>query len=49
MPLPQQHRHRYHGVLAPNAPLRALVTANAGEPVDGEIAVSGDKAKPAAT
>jgi hypothetical protein len=26
------HRHRYHGVLAPNAPLRAAVTALAREP-----------------
>uniref|UniRef100_UPI0002D9D72B IS91 family transposase n=1 Tax=Thiorhodovibrio frisius TaxID=631362 RepID=UPI0002D9D72B len=23
IPLPRRHRHRYHGVLAPNAPLRA--------------------------
>ncbi len=27
MPLPRRHRHRYYGVLAPNAPLRAAVTA----------------------
>ena len=26
------HRHRYHGVLAPNAPLRAQVTALASQP-----------------
>ncbi len=26
-PPPRRHRHRYHGVLAPNAPLRAAVTA----------------------
>ena len=26
-PAPRIHRHRYHGVLAPNAPLRAQVTA----------------------
>ena len=27
MPLPRIHRHRYFGVLAPNSPLRAAVTA----------------------
>ncbi len=27
MPPPGRHRHRYYGVLAPNAPLRAQVTA----------------------
>ena len=27
MPPPRRHRHRYHGVLAPHAPLRAAVTA----------------------
>ena len=27
VPPPRQHRHRYYGVLAPNAPLRAAVTA----------------------
>jgi hypothetical protein len=27
----RQHRHRYHGVLAPNAPLRTAVTALAPE------------------
>jgi len=26
-PPPRRHRHRYHGVLAPHAPLRAAVTA----------------------
>jgi hypothetical protein len=31
-PTPRQHRHRYHGVLAPNSPLRAAVTALAPEP-----------------
>jgi hypothetical protein len=30
VPPPRRHRHRYHGVLAPNAPLRAVVTARAG-------------------
>jgi hypothetical protein len=27
IPQPRRHRHRYHGVFAPNAPLRAQVTA----------------------
>ena len=48
IPPPRLHRHRYHGVLAPNAPLRAAVTALArasaatpeqpavAEPVGGE-------------
>jgi len=30
IPPPRKHRHRYHGVLAPNAPLRQAVTAYAG-------------------
>lgn len=30
---PRQHRPRYYGVLAPNAPLRATVTALASQPV----------------
>ena len=29
IPPPRRHRHRYYGVLAPNAPLRAAVTAMA--------------------
>jgi hypothetical protein len=32
IPPPRIHRHRYHGVLAPNAPLRAQVTAWARPP-----------------
>jgi hypothetical protein len=31
VPPPRQHRHRYYGVLAPNAPLRTAVTALAPE------------------
>jgi hypothetical protein len=27
IPPPRLHRHRYHGVLAPNSPLRAAATA----------------------
>ena len=34
IPPPRQHRHRYHGVLAPNSPLRPAVTAYAGLPLD---------------
>ena len=34
VPPPRTHRHRYFGVLAPNSPLRAAVTAMAqAEPV----------------
>ena len=32
IPPPRLHRHRYHGVLAPNSPLRAQVTALARQP-----------------
>jgi hypothetical protein len=32
VPPPRKHRHRYHGVLAPNALLRQAVTAYAGLP-----------------
>jgi Putative transposase len=32
LPPPRVHRHRYFGVLAPNAPLRAAVTALAAAP-----------------
>jgi hypothetical protein len=35
IPPPRRHRHRYHGVLAPNAPLRAVVTSHAGLPMAG--------------
>jgi len=31
LPPPRIHRHRYHGVFAPNAPLRPLVTARTQE------------------
>ena len=33
IPPPRAHRHRYYGVLAPNSPLRAAVTAMAPMPV----------------
>jgi hypothetical protein len=32
IPPPRVHRHRSHGMLAPNAPLRAALTALAREP-----------------
>ncbi len=35
IPPPRRHRHRYYGVLAPNAPLRGQVTALAGTVPDG--------------
>ena len=34
VPPPRIHRHRYYGVLAPNSPFRASVTAMAGLPLD---------------
>ena len=37
LPPPRIHRHRYHGVFAPNAPLRPLVTARAQQ--DNALAV----------
>jgi transposase len=37
LPPPRIHRHRYHGVFAPNAPLRPLVTARAHQ--DNALAV----------
>ena len=43
IPPPRKHRHRYHGVLAPNAPLRQIVTAYARLPL-GDGAVSADQA-----
>jgi hypothetical protein len=33
IPPSRQHRHRHHGVLAPNAPQRAQVTALARQPI----------------
>ncbi len=45
IPPPRKHRHRYHGVLAPNAPLRKLVTERAGLPVIGEAVVSKEMPK----
>ena len=42
IPPPRRHRHRYFGVLAPNAPLRSAVTALAG--VGAEPAQAGARA-----
>lgn len=39
IPPPRIHRHRYHGVLAPNARLRAAVTARANQAVEGIVAI----------
>jgi hypothetical protein len=42
VPPPRTHRHRYYGVLAPNAPLRAVVTAMAQVgPAQGGVGQSG--------
>ncbi len=42
VPPPRTHRHRYYGVLAPNAPLRAVVTAMAqAGPAKGGVGQSG--------
>jgi hypothetical protein len=49
IPAPRVHRHRYHGVLAPNARLRARVVAlgrdepNTSEAEDGSPGTPGDK------
>ena len=40
IPPPRKHRHRYHGVLAPNAPLRQAVTAYAGLPLDDKAVLT---------
>jgi hypothetical protein len=37
IPPPRRHRHRYHDVLAPNAPLRQAVTAYAGLPMGDQV------------
>jgi hypothetical protein len=37
IPPPRRHRHRYHRVLVPNAPLRAAVIARAALPVAGTL------------
>jgi hypothetical protein len=39
IPPPRIHRHRYHGVLAPNARLRAAVTARANQAIAGVMAI----------
>ena len=36
---PRIHRHRYHGVIAPNARLRSAVTACANQAVEGVVAI----------
>jgi len=44
VPPPRTHRHRYYGVLAPNAPLRAAVTALAPLPTPAPAAATPDDA-----
>ena len=41
VPPPRAHRHRYYGVLAPNAPLRSVVTALASAAVAPALCVPG--------
>lgn len=41
VPPPRAHRHRYYGVLAPNAPLRSVVTALAPAAVAPALCVPG--------
>ena len=48
IPPPRRHRHRYYGVLAPNAPLRAQVTALAGVPDSTPRAAATDPPEPIA-
>jgi hypothetical protein len=45
IPPPRAHRHRYHGVLAPNAKLRAAVTALAPAASDYNTAAAEEKAQ----
>jgi hypothetical protein len=61
IPPPRKHRHRYHGVLVPNAPLRQAVTAYAGlslsdqpvlpvqEPVNTEDLTGGESKAPSSS
>jgi hypothetical protein len=49
VPPPRTHRHRYFGVLAPNSPLRAAVTAMACAPTPRATAQHQSSAQPAAT
>ena len=37
IPPPRRHRHRYHGALAPNAPMRRAATTRAGQPIDTAV------------
>ena len=48
IPPPRLHRHRYHGVLAPNSPLRAAATAYGRDPADDPSAPAEVAPPPAA-
>jgi hypothetical protein len=48
IPPPRRHRHRYHGVLAPNSPLRAAATAYGHDAADDPSACAEVAAPPAA-
>jgi hypothetical protein len=41
VPVPRTHRHRYYGVLAPNSPLRTLVTPKPQRILVHELSASG--------
>jgi len=47
IPPPRRHRHRYYGVLAPNAPLREVVTAMAASMVDATLPAAMTEVVPA--
>ncbi len=49
IPPPRRHRHRYHGVLAPNAPLRAAAIAFGREVVDATGAPAAVSSPPPAS
>jgi hypothetical protein len=48
IPPPRRHRHRYHGVLAPNSPRRAAATASGRDAADDPSAAAEVAAPPAA-
>lgn len=48
VPPPRVRRHRYYGVLAPNAPLRQAVTAMARGPPPSDMSAARDQLDPQA-
>ena len=49
IPPPRRHLHRYHGVFAPHAALRAQVAAQAGEAIAGPVAMEPAASAPASS